>query len=280
MYSSNAEVSDIRSIENFLCKNGYKNFDVTLARPGEGATKLIWISYYNEDGQPHVREYALPIEPNSNYLKLTFAFNSEEARLNGKEDISSAVNAVRLMFGVCAARRLTLHSQYDLNNPLQGPFSEVGYASSFDVQIFNRFKDPPLEEADITKIPKEASILLEKAFSQSFPEETFILMWLAFEAIIRRFPGESNGKRREYFFNRELKSHLVNNEVIRLSKVRHSLFKEGRYSELKLESDYWSLYKAMQIATLNQCAQRQKFLKGYEQDIIERMKNDPDTRGL
>ncbi|SIR02894.1 hypothetical protein SAMN05880590_110198 [Rhizobium sp. RU35A] len=274
LYSSNAERSDIELIDFFLRKNSFKNFDICLARPSQGAKRSIWNKYYDDKGNPHSAQCEIPIAANSNHLKLTFAFATEQERLNGDRDILAAISGIRLMFGVSAARHLVLHSDFSRDEPYRGPFSEIGYASFFDSQGFNRFQDPPLHEAKIVKIPKEASLLLEKAFSQSYPEETFILMWLAFEAITQRFPGDNGGKKRESFFKNELRSDVVNKEIIRLSKVRHSLFKKGIYSPYKIGDDCWSLYKAMQIASLDECVQRQKFVEGYELDLSVDSRDD------
>jgi hypothetical protein len=279
LYSSNAELSDIKAIDFLLRKNHYKNFDICLARPSQGAKKSIWNKYYDQEFSPHVDQHEIPIVANSNHLKLTFAFAREQERAEGDRDILAAVNGIRLMFGVCAARHLTLHSHFSRDEPHQGPFSEIGYASIFDSQYFNRFQDPPLQEAKMIKIPKESSLLLERAFSQPYPEETFIMMWLAFEAITQRFPGNNGGKKREYLFRHELKSDVVNTEVIRLSKVRHSLFKEGRYSADRIGDDCWSLYKAIQIASLDECVQRQKFVEGYELDLSSGSRDETAAGG-
>jgi len=38
------------------------------------------------------------------------------------------------------------------------------------------FTDPPIEKIKIKQIPAEATILLDKAFAQTYPTERFILM--------------------------------------------------------------------------------------------------------
>jgi len=54
---------------------------------------------------------------------------------------------------------------------------------------------------------------------------------MAFEAIIHSHPGRAgNGNKRVKFFKEILGSELVNDEVLRLFRLRCDAFKEGRSS--------------------------------------------------
>ena len=105
----------------------------------------------------------------------------------------------------------------------------------------------------------------------SFPNERFILMWLAFEAIMRSHPGRAeNGKKREKLFKDELKSDIVSKEVLRLFKLRNNAFKESRFSHPHFDQECWSLYAVLQLAIMKDCPQRSAFLSGYENTLEQR----------
>ena len=132
------------------------------------------------------------------------------------------------------------------------------------------FDAPAIEDAEVMKMPDEATILLDKAFSQTYPAERFILMWLAFETIINSLPGEeTNGKKRQKFFNDDLKSDIINNEVHRLFRLRNDIFKEGKIFKPDIEKECWSLYSVMQLTIMRNCPQRQAFLSGYEKILLQ-----------
>jgi len=138
----------------------------------------------------------------------------------------------------------------------------------FDTQSLNLFNNPAIEGAKLITMPGEAAILLDKSFSQTYPAERFVLMWLAFEAIINSFPGEGgNGKKRERFFKNDLRSEAINNEVYRLLKLRCDMFKEGKINDASIEQECWSLYAVLQLSVMKDCEQRQAFLSGYEKTL-------------
>ena len=96
-------------------------------------------------------------------------------------------------------------------------------------------------------------------------------MWVAFEAIINALPIKgSNGLKRKKYFQDELSSNTVNEEVKRLHEFRGAVFKEAKFIDEQIEEINWPLYAAIQLAIMEDCPQRTTFLKGYERTVIER----------
>lgn len=266
MWSSSLQQIDLPRIRFFLTANNFKNIDVSLAIPStEDTCRMRWATHYQTSGQCVSLMRKEPIPAGSNNLKLTFCYSSEEQRQDNKIQTVLTANALRLVFGVPVARELIFvrHFSNDKNEPEF--FSDEGFASMFDNQSLNMFDNPNIEAAELIQIPEEAVILLDKSFSQIYPAERFVLMWLAFEAIIHSFPGEGeNGKKREIFCKNDLKSEVINNEVYRLFKLRCDMFKEGKISNPSIEQECWSLYAVLQLAIMKNCPQRQAFLFGHE----------------
>ncbi len=270
MWSSSVQWIDLPRIRTFLTANNFKNIDVSLATPSNDDTyRMRWGRHYQSSGQCVSLMRQDPIPDDSNHLKLTFCYANIEQRLENKIQTILAANALRLVFGVPVARELIMvrHFSEDTNEPEH--FSGEGFASMFDTQSLNMFDSPAIENAELIQIPEEAAILLDKSFSQTYPVERFILMWLAFESIICSFSGEvENGWKRENFCRNDLKSDLVNKEVLRLFKLRCEIFKEGKVFNPKLEKDCWSLYAVLQLAVMRDCPQRRAFLSGYENTLL------------
>lgn len=265
MWSSSLKQSDLEKIRDFLSFNNFSNVDVCLAIPPDNTTQRIrWLRCYQSDQCVSVA-YGVPIPAGSNHLKLTMGFEHAKERDEQHSHSIAAANAIRLIFGVPAARELMLVSHFSDDNSDSGAYSDTGYASPFDNQSINLFESPKIEEAELIHIPQEASFLLNKAFVQPYAQERFILMWLAFEAIVHSFPGNgSNGEKRQKFFARELNSDIVNTEVQRLFKIRNDIFKEGAFPHANVDEECWSLYAVLQLAIMKDCPQRQAFLSGYE----------------
>lgn len=271
IWSSSLQQVDLPKIRTFLTKNNVNNIDVSLVIPqkGHNTHRMRWVKYYERSGQciSSINEEFIPA--NSNNLKLTFCYRSKEEEQNNETQTVHTVNILRLVFGVPIARELLIlrHFSNDISIPTQN--SDTDFASMFDTQSLNMFNDPAIEESKIIKIPNEATILLDKAFSQTYPPERFILMWLAFEAIINSFSGkEENGKKRQKFFKDDLKSDVINEEVYRLFRRRCDMFKEGKISEPNIEKACWSLYAVIQLTIMENCEQRQAFVSGYEKILL------------
>ena len=272
IWSSSLQQLDLPRVRNFLIKNNIDNVDVSLVIPqkGHNTHRMRWMKYYEKSGQciSSLKEEFIP--DSSNNLKLTFCYSSEEDEQNNKTQTIHTVNTLRLIFGVPIARELLIlrHFYNDDNAPIR--FSDEDFASMFDTQSLNMFDNPAIEDSEVMKIPDEATILLDKAFSQTYPIERFILMWLAFETIINSFPGEgNNGTKRQNFFKNDLKSDVINDEVFRLFRVRCDMFKEGKIFKLNVEKECWSLYSVIQLTIMKNCPQRQAFLSGYEKILLQ-----------
>ncbi|MBP1314186.1 hypothetical protein [Herbaspirillum sp. 1130] len=264
VWSSSLEQPDLERVRTFLKINGFEDIDVSLIRPLDDSTqRLKWNRYYDQTGQCLVTAAPVSLPVGSNNLKLVFAYATEEIRGNDQARTIVVANALRLIFGVPAARELLLYSVFDKKT--SSTHSDVNYASFFDVQSLHRYDDPPIQEAKLSRIPAEAAFLLEKAFAQINPGERFILMWLAFETVVSAvIDTGNNGEKREAFFQNVLQSSIVNAEVFRLFRLRCEIFKEGRQINANIEDDCVSLYCALQLAVLGDCEQRRAFLRGYE----------------
>ena len=178
------------------------------------------------------------------------------------------INILRLVFGVPIARELLLTRNFANDTCQPALSSDVGFASYFDTQSLNFFSNPDIENAKIRQLPAETTILIDKAFSQTFPIERFVLMWLAFEAILSSLPiNGSNGEKRKKYFAQELGSQKINEEVHRLFNTRCDIFKQGKFSSDQIEKDCWSLYAAIQLAILEECHQRKAFISVYESTL-------------
>ena len=275
IWTSSARQSDLARLREFLEINIFTNVDVAIIRPNDDeAFREVWTRHYTETGQCNVTLQSLPIPRDSNHLKLTFGYKNEIERDAKHAKVSCVVNSMRLIFGVTIARERILTRHFSKDNPTSSSVSEVGYSSLFDIQGINCFENPPIQSAILRNMPKEAAMLLDSAFSQKYAQERFVLMWLAFEAIINTLPGKgSNGKKREKFFEETLESEEISKEVHRLFRVRCAAFKEGAFPRYRLEDDCWSLYCAMQLALLGDCPHRHEFKLGYETDIQRGWRN-------
>ncbi|WP_438464295.1 hypothetical protein [Marinomonas sp. PE14-40] len=269
IWSSSIQQIDLKKIRRLLTYNNINNVDVSLVIPQDSnTTRMRWTTHYERSGQciSSIREEFIPA--NSNNLKLTFCYKSREEEQNRKNQTVHIVNILRLLFGVPIARELLFVRNYCNDNLEATRSSDEGYASKFDNQKLNMFDNPAIEESKILEIPDEATILIDKAFSQTYPSERFVLMWLAFEAIMNSFPGnKDNGKKRIKFFRDDLKSDSINDEVYRLFKVRCDMFKEGKTSNSSMEKDCWSLYSVIQLTIISDCEQRKAFISGYEREL-------------
>lgn len=271
VWSSSLQQADLSKIRNFLSKNNFNNIDVSLVVPQDDKTsRMRWSTHYQTSGQCISLMHQVPIPAKSNNLKLTFCYPSSEMRGNSRAEITVVANALRLVFGVPIARELLITSFFSTDEEPTSQ-SDEGFASLFDNQSLNIFDSPPIEAAELIKIPEEAAFLLDKAFAQTFPSERFILMWLAFEALTHTVIEKgSNGDKRKSFFKNILKSDIANDEVKRLFDLRCEIFKEGRALDKNIENDSWSLYAALQLLVMKDCEQRSAFLAGYENTVKER----------
>lgn len=263
--------SDLPGVRDFLKVNNFKYFDISIVRPQDDSIeRMKFRTHYSEDGQCFSTNYGITVPKNSNNLKLTIGLEGEVKNQECQDKTLYIINSLRIIFGIPIARELMQVSNFDSKNyDVAGHSSELGYASKFDVQDLNLYEH--IEYSKIRYIPIEASILLDKAFEQRFPKERFILMWVAFEAIINSiYPSDHNGNKRIKYFKEELKSEIANDEVYRLFKVRCDVFKEGKFEQKEFEEENWSLYAAIQLTIMEDCPQRIAFLKGYEQAIINR----------
>ena len=281
VWTSSLQKADLPKIRGFLTTSDFNNVHASILIPQNDNTfRIKWVRYYQASGQCVSRGHPVPIPAGSNHLKLTFCYDSAETRERRRNQTVVVANALRLVFGVPVARELILVSRFSEEEIEAGISSDVGYASPFDTQLLNMFESPPIDGAELIPFPEEAAILLDKAFAQTFPNERFILMWLAFEAIMHSHPGKAeNGKKREKFFREELKSDIVNKEVFRLFQVRNSAFKEGRFSHPHFDEECWSLYVALQLALMKDCPQRYAFLSGYENTLKQqaRQRNEANS---
>ncbi len=271
IWSSSLQQKELSRIRDFLINNEINNVDVSIVIPEtDDTTRLKWITYYDPSGQCISTNRDIVIPANSNNIKLTFCYANKQHAEDTKQQIYQVVGALRLIFGVPIARELLFTREFSNDDDLPIGHSETGFASYFDSQGLNLFDEPPIQTSKIIDFPKEAAFLLDKALSQTFPSERFVLMWLAFETIINSFPGNANnGKKREHFFKEELRSDLLNKEVFRLFRLRCDLFKEGKESSIKtLEKACWSLYKIIQISILKNCIQRDAFINGLEKQLL------------
>ncbi|MCL6282956.1 hypothetical protein M3P21_05360 [Ruegeria sp. 2012CJ41-6] len=276
IWSSALQTSDLPLLRRFLDRNGYKNVSVSIVRPSdEKSARVVWLRYYREDGQCLVRDQQLSIPAESNHLRLVLGFRSESDLSKSPEKAIQVVSALRLIFGIAVARELILHSEFSALDQDRGPYSEVSFASPFDTQDINRWDTPPISDALIRDVPQEASFLLDKAVAQKFPQERFILMWLAFEACVHNLHGASgNGTKRQNYFINELGSEKANHEVFRLFKLRSEVFKEGSFSSSRMDDECWSLYYALQLVNLQDCPQRKALVLGYEAYIEKKQARD------
>ncbi|MFA5461031.1 MAG: hypothetical protein WC274_03015 [Sulfurimonas sp.] len=269
IWSSSMQQVDLPKIRYLLHHNDIKNVDVSIVIPQENNTpRMRWTKHYNMSGQciSSIRDEFIPA--NSNNLKLTFCYRSKEDEQENETQTVYIVNILRLIFGVPAARELVMirHFSNDSNEPTR--HSDTDFASMFDTQSLNMFNNPPIEESKLIKVPVEATILLDKAFLQTYPAERFVLMWLAFETIINSFHGNGgNGDKRKKYFKDDLNSDIINNEIYRLFRLRCDMFKEGKITDLSIEKDCWSLYSAIQLTIMKDCEQRRAFISGYEQTL-------------
>jgi len=266
LWSSSLQQADLARVRAFLDNNGFKGVDVALSTPmTEPATRTRWATYYDAAGQCISTNYEMLIQPGWMFLKLVFCYSTASERDAGHADAVLVANALRMVFGVPIARELVLVGHYIKGAQDKPYYSDIGYASSFDNQRLNLFQDPPIEDAKLMSIPIEASTLLEKAFIQTYPHERFVLMWLAFEAVIHAHPGGgSNGEKRRRYFVNQLGSQIAGGEVNRLRGIRDCAFKEGKFEGGNFDQACWSLYAALQLAILEDCPQRAAYLKGYE----------------
>lgn len=275
IWSSSLQQADLKRIRNFLSRNNFKYIDVALVIPPDDKTyRMRWSTHYQKSGQCVSKMHEVTIPAESNHLKLTFCYSSAEMRHNCRAQTIVVANALRLVFGVPVARELIITRYFSEDKDAADFFSDEGYASLFDNQELNMFNSPAIELAELIDIPEEAATLLDKSFAQTYPKERFILMWLAFEAIIHSIIEKgTNGDKRKAFFKGTLKSDIADNEVYRLFKLRCVLFKEGQSPNqyIEIENDCWSLYSAIQISIMKDCEQRRAFLTGYEDTVSERI---------
>ena len=269
IWSSSLQLADLPRVRNFLSKNNFKYIDVSLVRPQDDKTyRMRWSTHYQQSGQCISSMHEVPIPAESNNLKLTFCYATSEMRHDCRAQTIVVANALRLVFGVPVARELIITRYFSKDKKESDFFLDEGYASLFDTQELNMFNNPAIEEAELLKIPEEAAMLLDKSLAQTYPSERFILMWLAFEAIIHSVIDKgSNGEKRKNYFKYILKSDIANDEVYRLFNVRCTIFKEGQSSGQNIENDCWSLYAALQLSIMKNCEQRRAFLSGYENSL-------------
>lgn len=270
IWSSSIKHMDLPKIRCFLEHNNIKNVDVSIVIPQNNDTpRMRWNKHYDISGQciSSIREEFIPEK--SNNLKLTFCYRSKQDEKKNESQVVFTVNILRMIFGVPVARELVVIRHFSNDNKEPNRHSDTGFASMFDTQSLNMFDTPPIEQSKLIKVPVEATILLDKAFLQTYPAERFILMWLAFETIISSFPGDGeNGKKRKKYFKDELNSNIINNEIRRLFKLRCDIFKEGKIADLSIEKDCWSLYAAIQLTIMKSCEQRLAFINGYEKKLV------------
>lgn len=260
IWSSSIQLENLPRVREFLSINGFNYVDISIVRPSDDSSEIMkFRTHYDEVGQCF-----------SNNLKLTVGLEQEIKNQEYQDKTVHIINCLRTIFGVPIARELMLITHFDTVNFYNaGASSELGYASKFDTQNLNFYGG--IEYSKLRNVPIDALILLDKAFQQRFTKERFILMWVAFEAIINALPIKgSNGLKRQKYFQDELSSNTVNEEVKRLHEFRGAVFKEAKFIDEQIEEINWSLYAAIQLAIMEDCPQRTAFLKGYERTIIER----------
>ncbi|MBR7713699.1 hypothetical protein KC099_10875 [Acinetobacter nosocomialis] len=271
IWTSSILQKDLQKVRAFLKKNGYEHFDISIVRPQVDYLGMHkWKYHYDTNGHCISTNYQIAIPANTNHLKLIIGL----IEINSNQELQNLtfkiINALRVIFGVPIASDLMLINTFSIDDSKGSTSSELGFASPFHNQSLNMF--PDIEDVKIRNLPVEASIFIDKALQQKFPHERFILLWTAFEIIINSIEGlgSDNGSKRKNYFERELGSSIINDEVFRLFKdVRCQLFKEGKFSNLKnMENDNWSLYAALQLLLMEDCEPRTKFLKGYEQSLL------------
>lgn len=269
LWSSSLQRADLPRVRAFLENNGFVGIDVALASPqGVQATRVRWSTYYDPTGQCISLAHDTPIPVGSMFLKMTFSYQNVEERDAGHVQYVLVANALRVTFGAPIARELVLVTHGERGLQDKSTISDVGFTSVFDNQNLNMYDNPPIEKAQLRPMPLEASTLLDSAFIQRYPHERFILMWLAFEAIIHTHSGGgTNGDKRRRYFGEELGSQIVSDEVKRIFGIRNDTFKEGRLNEINFDQACWSLYAALQLAVLEDCPQRKAYLSGYEDYI-------------
>jgi len=271
IWSSTIQQKDLNRIREFLSKNNFKYVDISIVRPLNNKTEQTkFRTHYDELGRCFSTNYGICIPANSNNLKLTVGLESELKNQECRDKTLYIINSLRIIFGIPIARELMFTSLAQIESFLDtGINSELGYASKFDVQNLNLYEE--IEYSELRELPIDALILLDKAFQQKFPKERFILMWVAFEAIINSLPNlKMNGNKRQKYFQEELASEILNQEIIRLRDFRHIVFKEAKFKDEEVEKINWSLYMAIQLAILSDCPQRQAFLNGYEQYVLNK----------
>lgn len=269
--TSSLQQDNLEKVRKFLTNNGINNVDVSLVIPKENNTlSTNWVKYYDKSGQciSSLSEDFIPA--NTNNIKLTFCYYDEDDKNSNEVKIEYVINILRIVFGVPIARKLIIDRTFSNDKGEPRLHSKKDFASMFDNQLLNMFETPPIEHSKTINVPIESIILLDKAFSQTFPTERFILMWLAFESIVNTFTGSgNNGKKRENFFKKDLQSEIINNEAFRLFKVRCNMFKEGKFIETDIEKDCWILYSIIQISILEDCPQRKAFIIGLENKLSD-----------
>lgn len=271
IWSSSIQLENLPRVREFLSINGFNYVDISIVRPSDDSSeRMKFRTHYDEVGQCFSTNYNISIPAFSNNLKLTVGLEQEIKNQEYQDKTVHIINCLRTIFGVPIARELMLITHFDTVNFYNaGASSELGYASKFDTQNLNFYVG--IEYLKLRNVPIDALILLDKAFQQRFPKERFILMWVAFEAIVNSiYPLDQNGNKRIKYFKEELKSEIVNDEVYRLFKIRCDVFKEGKFDYKQFDEENWSLYAAIQLAIMEDCPQRAAFLKGYERTIIER----------
>lgn len=269
IWSSSLQQKNLSKIRCFFKQNDIENVDVSIVIPQTDDTpRMRWAKHYEKSGKciSKIKDEFIPV--NSNNLKLTFCYRSKQEEKENETQTVYIVNILRLIFGVPIARELLIIRHFSNDNADPTRQSDTDFASMFDTQSLNMFPEPPIEKSKVIEVPVEATILLDKAFSQTYPAERFVLMWLAFEAIVNSLSLDGgNGDKRKKFFKECLKSDAINDEVFRLFRLRCDLFKEGKISDSSLEKDCWSLYAAIQLTIMKDCKQRQAFISGYEQAL-------------
>lgn len=268
MWSSSLQRADLPRIRTFLLKNDFGDIDVALAIPqDDNASRMKWPRHSERSGQCVSVMTPVLVPKRSNHLMLTFGYPDVELRSQNRPRTLTAVNALRLAFGLQVARELILTNFFGLEEELVAQ-TDGGYAA-FDIQSIALFDYPAIDGAQLNRISEEAAFFLDKTYTQTDPAERFVLMWLAFEIIIHALIDEgSNEQKREAFFKNMLRSELANEEVLRLFRLRGEIFTVGRALNSHIEDDCRSLYTALQLAMMKDCDQRRAFLSGYEMRIL------------
>jgi hypothetical protein len=259
-----AAVSDLLEQNNL-----FQNTEVALGEFTGDVTKVD-VVYAYVDGQATQHVTARKFTPMGRCLVAFFGYINESEADRSHFQIDQFANVVRLIFGVSAAFQLVEVTRYAIGSDSASSIIAQGYASRFPIQDINSLWGPDDGRAEIIPLAPEAAILLSSAFKQDYPSDQFIFLWLAFEAIMADRFGSHNGDSRREYFENSLGSRIVNDEVYRLFRVRSELFKSGRYNTLSIGEDAWSLYMAIQLAIMEPCSQRTRFLLGYEKYISER----------